>query len=223
MTHTSKNIANLDKDLYGYMLDHSVRESEHARALREETSNHVMRGMISSPETAQLLRFLVTLISARKVLEIGVYTGYSTLAIASSLPDDGLILACETRKEWTEIGKKYWEKAGVAHKIELEIGPAVETLEGKIRNGEKETYDFAFIDADKENYPLYYELSLSLIKPRGLICIDNVLWNGKILNSDDTSVNTTAIRNLNTTIFNDTRVESSILPMADGITLVAKK
>lgn len=168
----------LTQDLYAYLKRISLRESDILKALREKTQKMSMGAMQISPEQGQFMALLVELMGARKILEIGVFTGYSSLVMAQSLPSDGKIIACDINVEWTKIAKQFWEKAGVLSKIDLKLAPAKETLTQLIQRGEEGTFDFIFIDADKLNYSIYYELSFTLLRPRGLIVIDNVLWGG---------------------------------------------
>ncbi len=223
MTKSSHNISKMDNKLYKYLLKHSVKENDVLKRLRKETSKHVLAKMEITPDVGQLLSFLIKLTNTRYALEIGTFTGYSTLWIAQALPDDGKVVTCETRLEFAEIALQYWEDAEVKSKIDLEIGPAQKTLKKRIKKGEAGFYDFAFIDADKENYDFYYELCLELVRPGGLICVDNVLWSGRVVDDNFTNPNTIAIREINTKIYTDQRVESCMFPIGDGITLVMKK
>lgn len=209
--------------LYEYVCGHSVKETPELAGLRSETAGHILAKMEVSPDTGQLLHFLVKLTGASRIIEVGTFTGYSTLWMALALPGNGKIVTCETREEFAEIGKKYWQKAGAASKIELVLGDAVKTLEKRIDGGEAGTYDFAFIDADKENYVIYYEHCLALGRRGGLICIDNVLWNGRVIDKSFNNPNTVAIRKLNEKIYGDERVESCMVPIGDGLTLVMKR
>ncbi|MFB8790107.1 MAG: class I SAM-dependent methyltransferase, partial [Potamolinea sp.] len=176
---TNKTLG-LDERLYDYLLSVSLREPEILRQLREETANHPMGRMQIAPDQGQFMALLVQLIGAKKVLEIGVFTGYSSLVVALSLPSDGKIIACDISAEDTNIARRYWEKAGVADKIELRLAPALQTLDELIASVEINSFDFVFIDADKRNYPEYYERALQLVRIGGLIAIDNVLWSGKV-------------------------------------------
>ncbi len=223
MAKSSDNISKMDNKLYKYLLKHSVKESDVLKRLRNETSKHVLAKMEITPDVGQLLSFLVKLTKARYALEIGTFTGYSTLWIAQALPDDGKVVTCETRMEFAEIALQYWEDAEVRSKIDLEIGPAQKTLKKRVKKGEAGFYDFAFIDADKENYDIYYEYCLELVRSGGLICVDNVLWNGRVIDENLSNPNTIAIREINSKIYTDKRVESCMFPIGDGITLVMKK
>jgi predicted O-methyltransferase YrrM len=218
----SNRSLNLDDTLYGYLLGHSLREHPAQTALREATRTHPRAGMQISPEQGQFMALLVKLIGARRTLEIGVFTGYSALSVALALPDDGRILACDISDEFTRIGRPYWERAGVAHKIDLRLAPALETLDAQLAAGEAGQYDFAFIDADKTGYAAYYERCLRLLRPGGLIAIDNVLWSGAVARrarDDDTR----ALQALNDQLHRDERVDLAMLPIGDGLTLARKR
>lgn len=213
----------LSDTLYQYLLDHSVADDNIKQQLREETAKLDMAIMQIAPEQGQFMTLLTKIISARKAIEVGVFTGYSALCIAEALPEDGRLIACDVSEEWTKIGQKYWDKAGIADKIKLNLAPATETLQRLLDKGQANTFDFAFIDADKINYDQYYEQCLQLIRPGGLIVIDNTLWGGSVadltINDDDTN----AIRQLNNKLPGDTRVDISMIPVGDGLTLVRKK
>jgi predicted O-methyltransferase YrrM len=212
----------ISQNLREYLLSVSVREPEILRQLREETSLHPMGMMQIAPEQGQFMSLLVQLMGAKKTLEVGVFTGYSSLAIALALPADGRIIACDVSDEYTQIARRYWEKAGIAHKIDLRIAPALETLDKLIADGETESFDFAFIDADKSTYDDYYERCLQLVRPGGLIAIDNVLWSGRVAESEVQDNRTNKIRALNQKLHQDTRVNLSVVPIADGLTLAMK-
>ncbi|MBW8828958.1 MAG: class I SAM-dependent methyltransferase [Burkholderiales bacterium] len=218
----SDRTLNLDDKLYRYVLDHSVREHPSQAALREATRNHPHSGMQISPEQGQFMALLVKLMGARKTIEIGVFTGYSALAVALALPEDGQVLACDISDEYTRIGKPFWTQAGVAHKIDLRLQPALTTLDQRIAEGAKGQYDFAFIDADKGSYDAYYERCLTLVRAGGLITIDNVLWSGKVAGPAD-SEDTAAIQALNDKLHHDERIDLSLLPVGDGLTLARKR
>lgn len=214
---------NLTPELYEYLKNNSLHEPEVLQQLRAQTHKMSMSQMQISPEQGQFMRLLIELLNAKKTLDIGVFTGYSSLSVALALPKDGKIIACDMNVEWTKIAKRFWELAGVSDKIELKLAPATETLQALIDNGESNTFDFAFIDADKANYPTYYEQSLILLRPGGLIAIDNVLWSGKVANPAITDRDTAIIRDLNAKIHQDSRVSMSLLPIGDGLTLARKK
>jgi caffeoyl-CoA O-methyltransferase len=213
----------LDDRLYDYMLRVSLRETDVLRKLREETAQMPTGGMQVSPEQAQFMAFLVETIGARKALELGVFTGYSSLAVASALPDDGRLIACDVNDEWTRIAREYWRKAKVDQRIELRLGNGIDTLDALSREGHGETFDFVFIDADKENYVAYYERCLRLVRRGGIIAFDNVLWSGRVADPSDQSVSTTALRELNERLAHDTRVSLTMLPIGDGLTLTRKR
>ena len=210
-------------ELRNYLWEKGLDENPVLKRLREETENHPFALMQICPEQGALMANLVRLISAKKAIEVGTFTGYSALAVALALPEDGYLLACDISEEFTSIGKPYWEEAGVSENIDLQISPAIETLESKIEGGESNTYDFAFIDADKINYLNYYELCLDLIRSGGVIAIDNVLWGGSVIDSARTDDDTKAIREINDFLVSDKRVNISMIPVGDGVTLAVKK
>ncbi|MEM8810922.1 MAG: class I SAM-dependent methyltransferase [Cyanobacteria bacterium P01_G01_bin.38] len=212
----------LDNHLYQYLRSVSVREVDVLRQLRQETASHPMAVMQISPEQGQLMTLLIQLMGAKKTLELGVFTGYSALAVALALPDEGQVIACDVSADYTAIAQRYWQIAGVAHKIDLRLGPALETLDQLRVEGHDESFDFVFIDADKRNYDSYYEKSLQLVRPGGLIAIDNVLWSGRVADPTVQDSRTKRIRALNEKIYQDTRVSLSLLPIADGLTLAIK-
>ncbi|MFV1983108.1 MAG: class I SAM-dependent methyltransferase [Thiohalomonadales bacterium] len=218
--------------IHDYVLANSLRESDVLARLREETQKDPDAIMQIPPEQGQFMSLLVKLIGAKRTIEIGVYTGYSTLCVAQAMPSDSYTVACDINEHWTNIAKKYWKDACVDKKIDLRIGEAIETLNTLIEDKQGESFDFIFIDADKNNYDNYYELSLRLLKSGGLIAIDNVLLFGSVIESNvlDKSLNNTftqesiqTVRNLNSKIKNDERVDISMLKLADGLTLVRKK
>ena len=212
----------ITEKLYEYMLSVSLREPDVLRELRLETASDEHANMQISPEQGQFMALLVKLLGAKKTLDIGVYTGYSSLCIALSLPKDGRVIASDLNREWTDTAKRYWLRAGVTDKIELRLAPAQKTLEDLLAKKEAASFDFAFIDADKINYDMYYEYCLELIRPGGLIAIDNVLWDGAVADDAADDADTTAIRTLNHKIHTDPRVEISLVPIADGLTLARK-
>ncbi len=213
----------LSDALYDYLLQHSLREPELLRALREETASHPRAAMQISPEQGQLMGLLVELIGARRAIEVGVFTGYSALRVALSLPPDGHLLACDVSDEYTQIARRYFAATGVAEKVELVIAPATETLAARLAAGEAGSYDFAFIDADKPSYDAYYEACLELLRPGGLLVIDNMLWEGQVADLSDQRADTQAIRALSQKIHGDQRVTQSLLPVGDGLTLARKR
>jgi predicted O-methyltransferase YrrM len=213
----------INDDLLKYIEQVTLREPEILRRLREETSRHPHAGMQISPEEGQFMALLMHLLSARRTLEVGVFTGYSSLAVALALPDDGRIIACDISDEWTAIARRYWREAGVERKIDLRLGPALKTLDDLIAQGQGGRFDFAFIDADKGNYANYYERALVLVRPGGLIAVDNVLWDGKVIDPRVNDADTRAIRAFNQSLHHDERVWLSMLPIRDGLTLACKK
>jgi predicted O-methyltransferase YrrM len=213
----------LSNQLYDYLLSNSLREPELLAQLRQETAQHPMAQMQIAPEQGQFMALLVQLMGAKKTLEVGVFTGYSSLVVALALPADGKVIACDVSEEYTAIARRYWQAAGVADKIELRIGPAVDTLDQLLAVGESETFDFAFIDADKSNYWNYYERSLQLVRPGGLIAIDNVLWSGRVADPQVQDNRTESIRAFNAKLHQDERITLSLVPIADGLTLALKR
>ena len=219
----SSSTIGLSEDLRKYLLSVSCRESKTLKGLRKETFQLKESQMQISPEQGSFLALLVKVLSAKKTLDIGVFTGYSSLVVADALPDDGVVIACDTSEEWTNIARKYWEIASVNNKIQLKLAPAIKTLDKLIENGEQGTFDFSFIDADKINYQNYLERSLVLLKPGGVVAIDNVLWGGKVLDKQDNEPATRAIRKFNEKLKDDDRVLISMVPIGDGLTLAFKK
>ena len=218
----SRRTINLDDTLYQYLLDHSLREHPEQTALRKATAEHPRSNMQISPEQGQFMQLLVKLIGARHTIEIGTFTGYSALTVALALPRDGSILACDISDEYTSIGKPYWQRAGVADKIELVIAPAIETLEARVAAGETSRYDFAFIDADKAGYDGYYEHCLQLVRAGGLIAFDNTLWGGDVARPAEDD-DTRALQALNDKLHDDERIDVALLPIGDGLTLARKR
>jgi predicted O-methyltransferase YrrM len=206
-----------------YLVEHGVRESAAASALRTETAKLPWAMMQISPEQGALMQMLVRLIGARRTLEVGTFTGYSALVVAEALPADGRVVACDVSEEWTSIGRRFWRQAGVADRIDLRLRPAVETLDALVAAGEGGRFDFAFIDADKSNYDAYYERTLVLLRPGGLVGVDNTLWGGSVADPARDDADTRAIRALNSKIRNDARVEMVLVPIGDGLTLARKR
>jgi predicted O-methyltransferase YrrM len=204
------------------VLDHSVREHPAQAALREATLAHAHAGMQISPDQGQLMALLVKLLGARRTIEIGVFTGYSALCVALALPDDGRVLACDINDDYVSVGRPHWQAAGVAHKIDVQLGPALQTLDARIAAGEEGHYDFAFIDADKTAYDAYYERCLRLLRAGGLIAIDNVLWSGAVARPSQ-DADTQALQALNDKLFTDERIDLAMLAISDGITLARKR
>jgi predicted O-methyltransferase YrrM len=218
---SKKNIG-LDDSLYNYILANSLKEPEILAQLRQETANHPQAGMQISPDQGQLMALLVKLMGAKKTLEIGVFTGYSALSVALALPPDGKLIACDVSAEYTAIARSYWQAAGVAEKIDLHLAPALETLDRLLAEHQANSFDFAFIDADKGNYLAYFDRALQLLRPGGLIAIDNVLWSGRVADEQDQDKITKTIRAFNQALHQDDRVMLSLLPIADGLTLAVK-
>jgi caffeoyl-CoA O-methyltransferase len=213
----------LTDSLYEYMSDVSLREPPLLLALREETAELTQRSMQISPEQGQFMALLVRLTGARRCLEVGVFTGYSSLATALALPDDGRVIACDVSEEWTAVARRYWKRAGVDHKIDLRLAPATGTLDALVAEGQGGTFDFAFIDADKTNYLAYYERTLALLRTGGLALVDNTLWSGRVADPEVADADTVALRHFNEVLHRDERVDLSLLPMGDGLTVVRKR
>ncbi|HIK17041.1 MAG TPA: class I SAM-dependent methyltransferase [Leptolyngbyaceae cyanobacterium M33_DOE_097] len=219
----SKKSLGLSDRLYDYLLSVSLREPEILQQLREETAQMPNANMQIAPEQGQFMALLVQLIGAQKALEVGVFTGYSSLAVARALPPGGQLVACDISETYTEIARRYWQAAGVAYKIDLRIAPALETLDALLQAGQAESFDFVFIDADKVNYGAYFERSLQLVRTGGLIAVDNVLWDGAVADPANQEASTQAIRTFNQKLYEDTRIDLSLVPIADGLTLAIKR
>lgn len=218
------NTSTLDlQRLYPYLLELSVREDALLSRLREETARDPMARMQIAPEQGQFMALLVQLIGARRIIEIGTFTGYSSLCLARALPDDGQLVCCDIDEYWTGIARRYWQEAGIADRIQLHLAPALDTLQSLLVDNRHGHFDLAFIDADKENYDAYYEHCLQLIRPNGLIIFDNTLWSGRVADAAVQDADTQALRALNTKLKTDERVDISLLPMADGITLARRR
>ena len=219
----STKTINIDEKLYEYLLNNSLRESELLKKLREETALMPNGLMQISPEQGQFMGLLVRLIGIRRILEIGVFTGYSSLAMALALPENGTIVACDISEEYTRTERKYWKEANVDTRIQLKIGPANETLQELSQDDKLEPFDLVFIDADKGNYSNYFEAGLSLLQKGGLILVDNVLWSGKVADPDNQEEDTVAIREFNQKLHQDDRIDLSLLPIGDGLTFARKR
>jgi caffeoyl-CoA O-methyltransferase len=213
----------IDERSYRYIVNTSVREPEVARRLREETQQLENAQMQIGPDQGQFMQLLVQLLCARKTLEVGVFTGYSSLWVAMGLPDDGRIIACDISEDYTAVARRYWKQAGVDQKIDLRLAPALETLDQLLKAGEAGSFDFAFIDADKTNYENYYERALQLLRVGGLIAVDNTIWSGKVADPAVKDADTVAIRRLNEKLFRDERITLSMLTVGDGLTLALKR
>ena len=209
--------------LYSYILDHSVREHPVLAELRAETAKLPMAVMQIGADQGQFMALLTKLVGARRCLEVGVFTGYSSLSVALALPADGTIVALDVSEEWTAIARRYWKKAGVEHKIDLRLAPALSTLDTLISLQESGRFDMAFIDADKGNYLGYYERCLELVRPGGLIMIDNTLWSGDVADPTKNEPDTVALRALNDALHHDERIDVALLPVGDGVTLARKR
>lgn len=216
-------ITGIDEQLYQYMLSVSLKEAEVLTQLREETAKDPMAVLQIPPDQGQLMALLVKLMGAKRILEIGTYTGFSALSMALALPEDGYLIACDINEDWAAIAQRYWQKAGVEKQIELRIAPALETMNDLLVNGQKGCFDLIFIDADKGNYCAYYEIALQLLRPGGLVVLDNVLWKGRVADESVADPDTCAIRAINKLIYQDDRVNASIIPIGDGVTLARKR
>ena len=213
----------LSDELAAYVVEVGVREPEVLTRLREETAAIPQHGMQIAPEQGAFLALLVELTGARRCIEVGTFTGYSSTAVALALPDDGHLVCCDVSEEWTALARSCWDEAGVAGKIDLRIAPAAETLDGLLADGEEGSYDFAFVDADKSGYDGYYERLLRLVRQGGLIVFDNTLWSGKVLDEHAEDEDTRALQALNTKLAADDRVTLCLLPVADGVTLARRR
>jgi predicted O-methyltransferase YrrM len=213
----------LGETLGAYYAGVAVRETGVFAELRAETAKLPMARMQIAPEQGQLMALLVKLCGARRCIEVGVFTGYSTLAVATALPDGGEVLACDISEEWTAIARRYWRKAGVEGKIRLVLAPALKTLDAELAAGHAGRYDFAFIDADKTAYADYYERCLQLLRANGLIAVDNTLWSGRVADAKVRDADTEALRAFNTKVATDARVDLCLVPIADGLTLLRKR
>ena len=213
----------MNETIYQYILDHSLRDDPVMKELREETAKLPMAVMQIGADQGQFMGLLAKLVGAKQCLEIGVFTGYSSLAVARALPKDGRIIACDVSEEWTSIARKYWKKAGVEDKIDLRIGPALATLDTLISLRQTEKFDMAFIDADKTNYLAYYERCIELVRKGGLIVVDNTLWSGDVANPDNQKPDTVALRAFNDALRDDDRIDLALLPVGDGVTLARKR
>jgi predicted O-methyltransferase YrrM len=213
----------LEPALYDYLLEASLREPPVLARLRAETAAHPKVNMQIAPEQGQFMALLARLMGATRCIEVGVFTGYSSLALALALPPDGRIVACDISEEYTAVARRYWAEAGVHDRIELRIAPALQTLDALLEEGGAGTYDFAFIDADKEAYQEYYERLLELVRPGGLITVDNTLWDGDVADPANMERDTVAIRAFNAQLRDDERIDLSLVPIGDGLTLARKR
>ena len=213
----------LSDELAAYVIKVGTREPEVLARLREETAALPQHGMQIAPEEGAFLAMLVELTGARRCIEIGTFTGYSSTAVALALPEDGQLVCCDVSEEWTSLARRYWTEAGVTGKVDLRIAPATETLDQLVVGGQEATYDFAFVDADKAGYDGYYERLLRLVRPGGLIAFDNTLWGGAVLEQDAQDADTRAIQALNSKLADDERITLCLLPVADGVTLARRR
>ena len=218
----SPRTRSLEERVRDYLLTTGLREPAILRKLRAATAPLPRASMQISPEVGQLLGILVRILGARRCLEIGTFTGYSALAVALALPENGRLIACDVSEEWTAIARRFWREAGVAGRVELRLGPAIETLDKLIASGESGRFDFAFIDANKSDYDGYYERALELLRPGGVVAIDNVLWGGSVADPAARDRDTMAIKALNRKIHADRRVAMAMMPLGDGLTLACK-
>jgi O-methyltransferase len=219
----SNQSLSLTPALYEYLLGASLRETPELRTVRAETATMAQSNLQIAPEQGQFMQLLLLLCGARRVLEIGVFTGYSSLAMAQVLPPDAQLLACDVSREWTDVARRHWQRAGVDSRIDLRLGPAAETLQKLIEDGQAGSWDFAFIDADKSGYDGYYEQCLTLLRPGGLIALDNMLWGGAVADAERQDEDTRAIRSLNLKLRADLRIDLSLVPIGDGLALARKR
>ena len=219
----SNRTLSIDDRIYDYLCDVSINESELLRQLREETAKIEYSVMQISPEQGQFMSLLIKLMGATRAIEIGTFTGYSSICVASAMPENGKLVCCDISPQWTDIAEKYWVLAGLENKIDLYIQPAEQTLQMLLDDGAERSFDFIFIDADKQNYIMYYEMALRLLRKGGMIAVDNTLWSGAVADPENTEAGTRAIRRFNEMIKNDDRVSQSLLTIGDGLTLILKE
>ena len=219
----SNRTLSIDDRIYDYLCDVSINESELLRQLREETAEIEYSVMQISPEQGQFMSLLIKLMRAERAIEIGTFTGYSSICVASAMSDSGKLVCCDISPQWTDIAEKYWALAGLENKIDLYIQPAEQTLQMLLDDGAEKSFDFIFIDADKQNYVMYYEMSLRLLRKGGIIAVDNTLWSGAVADPENTEPGTRAIRRFNEMLKNDDRVSQSLLTIGDGLTLILKE
>ncbi len=219
----SKRTTTLTENLYEYMLSVSLRDHPALAELRQETEKMPNGNMQVSPEQGQFMGLLARIIGASYYLEVGTFTGYSSISVGLALPDDAKIVCCDISREYTDIARKYWDKAGITGKVELRIGTALESLTSLLSEGAAGSFDMMFIDADKESYLLYYEEGLKLLREGGVMLVDNVFWGGSVAKEDATDADTEAIRKFNKALSNDARIDLSVLPIADGLSIVRKR
>jgi caffeoyl-CoA O-methyltransferase len=219
----SRDSINLSSQLAAYLRRFGTREDADLAALRRETASHRLAEMQISPEQGQLMALLVRMLGARKTLEVGVFTGYSSMVVAKAMGPEGKVVALDVSEEFTAIARRHWAAAGIANRIDLRLRPAAESLEELIAQGAGDSFDFAFIDADKKSYDTYYECALKLVRRGGVIALDNVLWNGQVIDPTDRTADTVAIRAINEKIHGDERVDVAMVPIGDGLTLAFRR
>ena len=219
----SNRTLSIDDRTYDYLCDVSINEPELLRQLREETAQLEYSVMQISPEQGQFMSLLIKMMAAKRAIEIGTFTGYSSICVASAMPQDGSLICCDISPQWTSIAEKYWALAGLEEKIELYTQPAEQTLQKLLDDGAEKTFDFIFIDADKQNYIGYYEMALRLLRKGGIIAVDNTLWSGAVADPENIEPGTRAIRRFNDMLKEDRRVSSSLLTIGDGLTLILKE
>ena len=219
----SNRTLSIDDRTYDYLCDVSINEPDLLRQLREETSQLEYSVMQISPEQGQFMSLLIKMMAAKRAIEIGTFTGYSSICVASAMPEEGRLICCDISPQWTSIAEKYWALAGLEEKIELYTQPAEQTLQKLLDDGAEKSFDFIFIDADKQNYISYYEMALRLLRKGGIIAVDNTLWSGAVADPENTEPGTRAIRRFNDMLKEDTRVSSSLLTIGDGLTLILKE
>lgn len=219
----SNRTLSLDDRTYDYLCNVSVNEPDLLRQLREETAQLQYSVMQISPEQGQFMSLLIKLMGAKRALEIGTFTGYSSICVASAMADDGELICCDISPQWTDIAEKYWARADLVKNISLYTQPAEQTLQMLLDNGAEKTFDFIFIDADKQNYITYYEMALRLLRKGGMIAVDNTLWSGAVADPENTEPGTRAIRRFNDMVKEDTRVSMSLVTIGDGLTLILKE
>ena len=219
----SNRTLSIDDRTYDYLCDVSINEPDLLRQLREETSQLEYSVMQISPEQGQFMSLLIKMMAAKRAIEIGTFTGYSSICVASAMPEEGRLICCDISPQWTSIAEKYWALAGLEEKIELYTQPAEQTLQKLLDDGAEKTFDFIFIDADKQNYISYYEMALRLLRKGGIIAVDNTLWSGAVADPENIEPGTRAIRRFNDMLKEDRRVSSSLLTIGDGLTLILKE